>query len=175
MNWFSRSFWPMFWKKLQVIVKFILFVCLKLSGFIIYNLISRHSAMKLKRSNRWRLMCELIINDKFWGLVIIWTVFCRKQESKKWKEHHTNIIKPNVFQEKLNIYFKILVYFWFWNRAKWILHQIEFIYLFYIHVIAIWGTFFFFKSHRYARFFLYYVRNNVWVNYSISGYSSTPN
>lgn len=29
-------------------VKFILFVCLKLSGFIIYNFISRHSAMKLK-------------------------------------------------------------------------------------------------------------------------------
>lgn len=91
-------------------------------------------------------MCELIINDKFWGLVIIWTVFCRKQESKRWKEHRTNIIKPNVFQEMLNIYFKILVYFWFWNRAKWILHQIEFIYLFYIHVIAIRGTFFF-KNH----------------------------
>lgn len=87
-------------------------------------------------------MCELIINDKFWGLVIIWTVFCRKQESKRWKEHHTNIIKPNVFQEKLNIYFKILVYFWLWNRAKWILHQIEFSYLFYIHVIAIGGPFF---------------------------------
>lgn len=100
-------------------------------------------------------MCELIINDKFWGLVIIWTVFCRKQESKRWKEHHTNIIKPNVFQEKLNIYFKILVYFWFWNRAKWILHQIEFSYLFYIHVIAIRGTFFLKKSHRYARFFFY--------------------
>lgn len=87
-------------------------------------------------------MCELIINDKFWGLVIIWTVFCRKQESKRWKEHHTNIIKPNVFQEKLNFYFKILVYFWLWNRAKWILHQIEFSYLFYIHVIAIGGPFF---------------------------------
>lgn len=98
-------------------------------------------------------MCELIINDKFWGLVIIWTVFCRKQESKRWKEHHTNIIKPNVFQEKLNFYFKILVYFWLWNRAKWILHQIEFSYLFYIHVIAIGGPFFFKKSHRYARVF----------------------
>lgn len=93
---------------MQIIVNFILFViCLKLKWFYYLKFDLKIFCNETPRSNRCKLMCELIKNDNSLGLVLILDSILQKTSTPKIKGHRTHIIKTNVFQEKPNTYLKI--------------------------------------------------------------------